>query len=354
MKSVVHVITTINRGGAENQLLVLVKEQIMQGFDVSVIYLKGEPELLADFELVGARVLHQVANSKLFKQPWMIRRIAKKSQAIIHAHLPRAELMTLLVPVGSTTVVSRHNAESFFPGAPIFLSNFLSKIISVRVKYIIAISEAVREFLLKQGEVTNKDKIKVVLYGYQQKKITNTLMRKPNKDCWKIGSVSRLSKQKDIPTMIKAFSKVREVIPKASMEIVGTGPLESKMKSITKEMNLDSDIHFLGRTDKVIEFMENLDVFLLTSKYEGFGLVLLEAMDAGVPIVASRNSAIPEVLGSDFPGLCQTGNFEEFAEKILLLRNPKYMSHILQIQAERLAIFSSKIMADKIERLYFK
>ena len=62
MIKVLHVITTINRGGAENQLLVLVREQIKSGMEVSVLYLKGDPELEQDFSNAGAKVLHDIAN----------------------------------------------------------------------------------------------------------------------------------------------------------------------------------------------------------------------------------------------------------------------------------------------------
>lgn len=353
MKSVVHIITTINRGGAENQLLVLVKEQVKQGFDVSIVYLKGEPELIEDFTFVGAKVIQNVAKSRLYRQPGLIRKMAKGSKAIIHAHLPRAELMTLLLPLRTTVIASRHNAEPFFPGAPKFISNLLSNLVSIRAKHVIAISQAVRTFLLDQGEVYNSEKIKVVLYGYHRKRASKEFTKKSIPELRKIGSVSRLSEQKDIPTMIRTFRKVKVEIPEAILEIVGAGPLESKLRSLAEEENLETEIKFLGRTDQVIEFIEGLDVFLLTSKYEGFGLVLLEAMDAGVPIVASENSAIPEVLGSDFPGLCQTGNIEDFAEKVLQLQIPDYRSRVLEIQAQRLTLFSADLMAKKIEQCYF-
>jgi glycosyltransferase involved in cell wall biosynthesis len=129
--------------------------------------------------------------------------------------------------------------------------------------------------------------------------------------------------------------------------------LESQLKALSIELGLENSVHFLGRTDKIIEFLSGLDVFLLTSKYEGFGLVLLEAMDAGIPIIASRNSAIPEVLGTDFPNLCETGNDEEFAEKILRLNDLEYRSTVLALQANRLVIFDAPSMARKIYEVYF-
>ena len=80
--------------------------------------------------------------------------------------------------------------------------------------------------------------------------------------------------------------------------------------------------------------------------------MLLEAMDVGLPIVASRNSAIPEVLGFDFPNLCETGDSSDFSSKLNLLNDFNYMENIIEIQESRLALFDSKAMAQKISQAY--
>jgi glycosyltransferase involved in cell wall biosynthesis len=117
-------------------------------------------------------------------------------------------------------------------------------------------------------------------------------------------------------------------------------------------MSLEKEIFFEGRRSDVLEYLQSLDVFLLTSKYEGFGMVLLEAMDAGVPIIASRNSAITEVMGGKFLGLCETGNPTDFSDKILRLQDPQYRSKVLQSQEDRLELFKSQAMAKKIIEIY--
>ena len=81
-------------------------------------------------------------------------------------------------------------------------------------------------------------------------------------------------------------------------------------------------------------------------------MVLLEAMDVGIPIVASRNSAIIEVLGEKFPGLCQTGNSQDFCEKIRRLNDSEYRNKILDWQRLRLESFSVNYMCDSINKIY--
>jgi len=354
LTSVLHLITTIKRGGAENQLLVLVKEQVRSGLKVHVAYLKNEPELVQDFQKAGAIVHNELIGLKPFKQPFALRKLLHREISILHAHLPRAELVGLFCPAKFTFITSRHNAEPFFPGSPKFISNVLARLVCYRAKTVIAISLAVKDFLLEQGEIKDEKQAQVVLYGYVSNYKSPRVTRSSSATINNVGTISRLTDQKDIPTMLSAFKEYLASVPTARLFILGEGPLEMQIKAMCSRMFADNVVTFLGRSAKIYEFLGKLDAFVLTSKYEGFGMVLLEAMDAGVPIVASRNSAIPEVLGANFPGLCETGNSSDFKRKIELLNDVAYQQRILNQQRERLAIFDSRIMERKIRSIYFE
>jgi glycosyltransferase involved in cell wall biosynthesis len=349
---VFHLITTINRGGAENQLLILVKEQIRQGFEVHVVYLKGEPELEADFLSSGALVHSELASLSPLMQPFKFRNLIRGKNAIVHAHLPRAELVALLTFTKFKFFTSRHNAEPFFPGAPRIVSNFLSRLVEMRSNKIIAISNAVKEFLLLRGEIVNSRKVEVVHYGYKSKLVRDLSKENSQRNIVKLGTISRLTDQKDIPTMLRAFLEYKAESPTSSLSILGAGPLESELKQLAKSLGLSESVNFLGRSSQIYDFLSELDAFILTSKYEGFGMVLLEAMDAGIPVIASRNSAIPEVLGDDFPGLSTTGNSKEFCHKINMLNDPVYRELILNKQSVRLQLFGAEAMSQKISQTY--
>jgi glycosyltransferase involved in cell wall biosynthesis len=349
---VFHLITTINRGGAENQLLILVKEQIRQGFEVHVVYLKGEPELEADFLSSGALVHSELASLSPLMQPFKFRNLIRGKNAIVHAHLPRAELVALLTFTKFKFFTSRHNAEPFFPGAPRIVSNFLSRLVEMRSNKIIAISNAVKEFLLLRGEIVNSRKVEVVHYGYKSKLVRDLSKENSQRSIVKLGTISRLTDQKDIPTMLRAFLEYKAESPTSSLSILGAGPLESELKKLAKSLGLSESVNFLGRSSQIYDFLSELDAFILTSKYEGFGMVLLEAMDAGIPVIASRNSAIPEVLGDDFPGLSTTGNSKEFCQKINMLNDPVYRELILNKQSVRLQLFGAEAMSQKISQTY--
>ncbi len=352
MKSVFHLITTINRGGAENQLVILVTEQIRQGLDVHIVYLKGQPELMEDFLALGASVHQELASHSTLLQPLKLRKLLVGETGVIHAHLPRAELIALCANKRFKLIASRHNAEPFFPGAPRWISNFLSKLVERRSVRIIAISNAVKEYLISRGEVTKPEKIEVVHYGYTPKCGERQFDMEPTRQVLRLGTISRLANQKDIPTMFAAFNEYRNQLKDSSLSILGSGPLEIELKETAKSMGIADSVFFLGRSSLICEFLSGLDVFVLTSKYEGFGMVLLEAMDAGVPVVASRNSAIPEVLGVDFPGLCTTGDSRDFYLSIEKLNDPEYRKRVLAQQRKRLELFRADVMCSKINLIY--
>lgn len=354
MLRVLHAITTINRGGAENQLVVLVREQVKLGMAVSVCYLKGEPELEGELVAAGARVLHNLANKSPLQQLRLLKALVKQDNPLLHGHLPRAELIARFSAGNCPLIVSRHNAEPFFPGAPQIISSFLSRLVVRRAKSVIAISHAVSDFLLAAGEVTEKKKINVIHYGYlpHMNESRATAKIEVGSEAITIGTVSRLTRQKDLPTLLSAFAKYQKDFPLAKLIMVGSGEEKKSLEVLASKLGIANQIEWVGRTSDIPHFLSRMDTFVLSSLYEGFGLVLLEAMDAGVPIVASGNSAIPEVLGNNFPGLVCTSDVDDFYEKLVEFTDSRIRQGVLGIQAERLGLFLADEMCRKVAGVY--
>ena len=357
MKPVIHIITTISMGGAEKQLLTLTSEQVRSGREVTVLYLKGIPELSDLFIKSGVKIVDQYSDRNIAIQLYVLRSFLRKNKtALVHAHLPRAELFSTLAPKEVSLFASRHNAEPFFPGAPLLVSRILSRYVSRRATSVVAISEAVKQYLIDCNEVADSHKIKVVLYGFNRTcsdenipdpQLENLKDKKPV-----IGTISRLVPQKDLGTLIKAFQLFLNANPDAYLVIVGDGVMKDELSALTYELGVASNVIWYGRTANVNSILRKFDLFALTSLYEGFGLVLLEAMENGVPIVAARNSAIPEVLGVDYEGLFKTGDYEGLAdlfasslERYQNLRMRKYI-------AQRIEIFQPDRMRMEIDKIY--
>ena len=358
-QSVTHVITTIEMGGAEKQLLVLVEQQLRSGLRVEVIYLKGRPELEENFKTVGATVAKDFVGIPFLRQILLLRKRMKSYPTLLHAHLPRAELLCALSFSKNLFVFSRHNAEAFWPNSNRAFSILLSRFVSMRAKRGIAISQAVKDFLISNKEVRRNYPIDVILYGASIKQDLNTdqvvnfsrLMHHDSAQV-KFGTIARLVPQKDFPTLLGAFANVTRTIPGAHLYVVGDGPLSSDLQELTDSLEISNSVHWLGRTKYIQEFLANLDVFVLTSVYEGFGLVLLEAMERSLPILAANNSAIPEVLGADYAGLFPTGDVVNLTHLMLTMVNLDSRKNLAKESVARLPKFDAKRMCQNITITY--
>lgn len=111
-------------------------------------------------------------------------------------------------------------------------------------------------------------------------------------------SVGRFYRRKRIDVLLRAAALLREHIPGFAVRIVGNGPCDARWRRLAHELRLDSTVTWLGdvsRARLVAEY-RRASMFAMPSVQEGFGIVLLEAMAAGKPVVASRAAAIPEVV----------------------------------------------------------
>ena len=358
-RKIIHVISTIERGGAEKQLLILVEEQVKSGMAVEVLYLKGNPELSRQIQDVGGVVNSEISNLNFVKQLILLKRFLRREQATIHAHLPKSELLVALSCSNSHFVITRHNAEQFWPKAPSFISRWISRLITSRAFAVIAISKAVSNFLYTQREVSPHCRVTVIHYGFpnmrelgSKKNLSVSLFRDSPKDELKIGTIGRLVAQKDYPTLLRGFQLALNLEPNMHLYIVGEGELRNELKILAQTLGVSGKVSWLGKIELIDEFLSKLDLFILSSIYEGFGMVILEAMSNHVPILASNISAIPEVLGFDYPGLFPSGDPTQLATLITQSLNKDFRKNLISNYAEQMELFSPQKMTEKISSVY--
>jgi glycosyltransferase involved in cell wall biosynthesis len=112
-----------------------------------------------------------------------------------------------------------------------------------------------------------------------------------------IGSCGRLlDEHKRFSDLIQAFASVREQFPKARLLIVGEGPDELMLRNLAHQLGVAEHVIFAGYQGDTRPFYEVMDIFALASAHEAFGLVLVEAMFARLPVVATRVGGIPTVV----------------------------------------------------------
>ena len=347
---VIHLITTIDLGGAERQLAILTKHQVKNGLQVEIIYLKGEGQLLNVFFKNGVKVNSRYANQNVLYQIFKLFFYLNKNADIIHAHLSRCEVFSALLKINSKLIVTKHNSEQLFPKKWKLFSKFLARFVALRADAIITISNAVREFLISIQELNPKKPIHVVYYGYDDNLPSASFKKKiPHK--FNFGTVCRLENQKDVRTLLFAWKKYQTFYKHDALKIVGRGSREFELKCLAKSLEL-KNISWLKTNSNIVKFYSNFDVFILSTFYEGFGLVLLEAMQFKLPILASNNTSVPEVLGVNYLGLVQTQNSDELSLKMLELKSNSMYKKLAKQSAKRLSKFNPSEMAIKILDIY--
>lgn len=354
---IVHIITTLDLGGAEKQLLILVNEQLKRGLKVVVIPLKGKNTLERDFLDLGCLVHNKITNQSVPRQISLINKFLKKHKNfIVHAHLPRAEIISTLLNFRSQKlIISRHNTEKFFPGLPTYVSSLISRHILKKADAIIAISNAVRNYLLISGEAKDSMPIWLLPYGIKSTstKATKAGKIEATKKIYRIGTIARLVKQKNLETLILSFVNYRFLYPNSELVIIGQGNQESYLLNLTEKLMISESVIWMKSVKNVDLVLKSFDLFVLPSLYEGFGLVYLEAMQANTPIISSDNPAALEIFGGDAENLFEMKNVNSLVSKMLEFRSPNTIQKNLQYYQIILNRYSAKTMEKNLFKIYF-
>jgi len=169
-----------------------------------------------------------------------------------------------------------------------------------------------------------------------------------------VGNLSALADHKDYPTFLRTAATVVSSRPDVHFIIAGEGPEEKNIRQMITDLQLSDHVHLLGFRKDVVQVMQSLDVFLITSVTEGLGTIVLEAFAAGVPVVATNAGGIPEMVTDQVTGLlAPIGDANALATSVLRLLTDKSLSHTLSQNAkQRVEQFSYKITGAKTLSIY--
>jgi glycosyltransferase involved in cell wall biosynthesis len=169
----------------------------------------------------------------------------------------------------------------------------------------------------------------------------------PNPHTFSVLCVCRFYPRKRVEVLLRSAALLRDRIPQFQLRIVGNGPENARLRQIASDLRLESIVCWLGDVNMKALAAEygRCDVFCLPSVQEGFGIVFLEAMAAGKPIVAARAAAVPEVVRDGI--LVEPENSEALAEALLTLyREPDLRSSLGSAGARRVEEFEMHRVAD--------
>lgn len=322
------VILSLNTGGAEKLLVDILKNLNKEMIDdvlVVSVFPSSNTFLERELSLYGIKIKFLNVTNKTLKSYLIavsrLRRIIDEFKPdIIHSHLKTIPFLLPIYFFTGRKIVKIHTVHNL---AEVDANDFPTKISNyIAFRFLKTIPVAIT-LSVKQSIVNfygNKVKPLVIYNGIETKKFKPKIRLKPKEMI--MLNVGRLVEQKGQRFLIQAFAEVKKRLKNLKLWIVGTGSLEEELKSLSIKLGLENDVVFFGERSDVSALMDQVDVFVLTSKYEGFGLVLVEAMASGVPIVACNIPPVIEILQSgEYGVIYESDNVNDFVEKISYLFN---------------------------------
>jgi glycosyltransferase involved in cell wall biosynthesis len=329
------VIDSLYAGGAESLLKnFLIEAKKYNDFEIEVCSLYSRNIFEEELADNGIKVHNLNLSFKynpigIFKILNVIRR---GNYDIIHVHLFPADIFvaisSLFLPRRIKFIFSEHSNYNRRRSIKFF--KVIDGFTYSRYDKIVCISKQVEKALIEWCPKTSH-KIIIIKNAIPIKKKLNSEENK----IYDVIFVGRLERVKGVDLLLKAIQILKEKHHRnLRVAIVGDGSLMESLKKIALRYGINEHIDFLGVRKDVLELMRKSLVFVLPSRWEGFGLVLLEAMSVGTPIVATKVGGIPEIIEDGKDGiLVEPENPEELAKAILRLLSDVNLRSLISLNA---------------------
>lgn len=346
-------------GGAEKVVTDLADNMVKLGHQVTLVYLVGEAIVVPESQKIDLIFLNLKNNpiSALLKFSNILK---VKNPDVVHSNMYHANIFArisrLIKPFPKLICTSHSDFEGgrlrmliYFLTSPLMTiatnvsvqaKNKLVQVGAVSSNRMLVINNAVDISKFKSDEFFRN--------SYRAK-----FKLKKNEFC--LLAVGRFHPAKDYLTMIKVFHKLSIENINMKLFIVGDGDLRHLIQNEIKKYSLEDRIILLGVRQDIPQLMNMCDIFISTSAWEGFGLVLAEAMACSKIVVVSRNAGFLEILGENSPYLAEVGNIDSFYNifKNLLFKNQEELAKIGQ-QNKQIIVesYASQIIIKKWLELY--
>lgn len=360
--NILHLKTSATFGGAEILLKYWANYLDQNRFAQFIIFAEDGP-FISIMKKMGMTVDYFPGLNSIMglnKVLCLINFIKKNKIDLIHAHGARVNFWGSIAALltGIPIISTEHNIDLWRQDT--FSFNMIDKFTFFINKIRIGVSPAVCKMLYKQG--INSDKIVCIENGIDVDRFNCKFNKIAKRDEFKvpieakiIGTIGRLTEQKGHIYLIESAAHFLNVFPSSIILIVGDGPLMETLKKQVKKLDIENKVIFAGHRDDIPEIMSIIDIFVLPSITEGLPLVLLEAMAAKKPIVASNVSGVPDVIKNGIEGLLIPSKRPDLlAEKInYLIKNSKHAAKLAQAAFNKVSRkYDAKIMISRYEKIY--
>jgi len=362
---VMFLITGLAYGGAETQLVNLATKLKCRGWDVRVVSMLPPQAFVeelknADIPLATLNMRRGVADPRAVFRLLKILREWKPD--IVHSHMVHANLLARVVRIFCKIPVLISTAHSIDEGGR--WREIVYRLTDPLVDLTTNVSRAAVERYICVG-VVPKNKIRFMPNGIDTAKFNlnkaagKRLRNELGVDNYFVWlAVGRFEEAKDYPNMLRAFSMIVSKKSDVVLLLVGQGSLLEEVKKLASELKLEDKVRFLGVRRDVPDLMNAADAFVLSSRWEGFGLVLAEAMSCQLPVVATDSGGPREILnGGKLGHLVPPGDSKALAAAMMKMMSLPEAERQAMGRAGRAYIeanYSLEHVVDQWEALYME
>jgi glycosyltransferase involved in cell wall biosynthesis len=350
-------------GGLQQVIVNICKTLNRNMFEPQVLCLRATGDYAPEIERLGIKVilLPQKEKGADYLAFLKVAKVLKKERIdVIHTHntQPFIDGVVGAILAGVRIRIHTDHARDFpdkrrYMFAEWFLSHFVYKVV--------AVSDHTAENLRKYEKMSPR-KICVIPNGIDGNRYAITI----DKDKKRaelgitnkgpiIGIGVRLCEQKGITYLLHAMPGIIEKIPDCTLVIAGRGPLEADLKNATSALGIDKNVKFVGMRLDIPELLKLFDAYVLPSLWEGLPMVLLEAMAAGCPVVATDVGGVATVVQHEVTGLIiKTKNPDEIRDAVCTVLSNGVLRESLIENGRRLfeREFDAKVMTGRYQALY--
>ena len=338
--SYMFIIPSLERGGAESLTVSLVNKLLESGFLCTVILIRTEGELLA--RLLPSARIKVIGASRLLTSIFAIRREIRRERPSV--------VVGLMWPVGFIVWM----ASLGFSGIKIVyyectnLSEYLGKVTRVQrlmvglshnlADKILCVSEGVRNDLIRRFGVEGS-KLSVLYPAVDVRFYSSCIREKFGHTRTRILTVGRLIDSKNHSLMLRVMQALVQSVPQVTLNIVGNGPKSQEIRNEISALGLAGVVSLYENVEDIVPHLCNSDIFLLTSRYEGFALVLAEAIASGLPVISVNCQSGPsEIVQSDKVGFLVEDRVDSIARAFHRAQNFEFSEDAMELTAARFHI----------------
>ncbi|MGD8525765.1 MAG: glycosyltransferase [Thioalkalispiraceae bacterium] len=308
---ILHVVENLNIGGLERLVVNLVKQHKSEGHDLMVVCLFSKGDLANELETMDVNVVacNKNVGVDFFFVKKLRRTIVQYKPDIIHTHNAMSHyysvLATLLL---SNKIINTRHGMGLNPYSR--KREILYKLTWPLTAHYVAVAKFAHAGYLsrkvfppnKSSVVYNSIDIESITRKNDDSKKSFTNKYNIPKESFIYGMVSRFSNVKDHRTLVYAFKKIANSFSNAVLVLIGDGEEFNNIKNLIDNLQLENNVLMLGERQGASKYLQYFDVFILSTKTEGYSMALLEASAAGLPLIATNVGGNSEIITSNYNG----------------------------------------------------